>query len=132
MAIALPLLSTEPTSSTNRGFPMIKASGDHENPSSKVLNFTPEALTVPADADARFRRLVSSYRLKVVDRTHGSGLAPSDPRLSLESLPPTIPATKVGQVIDKKKAETKKEEAPKLFAPAEPRWMMWTMCESCF
>jgi hypothetical protein len=128
MAIALPLAST------GSGFPTIQAAGDHEwGPNSDVLNFTPETFVIPADANARFRRLVSTYRLQAVDRTKGSGLAPNDPRLPLDEPTPPATNTKGNKAEDKsattkKKAEVKKK-APKLFAKAEPRWMLWSVCE---
>ncbi|ORY86046.1 hypothetical protein BCR35DRAFT_302696 [Leucosporidium creatinivorum] len=134
IAISLPLRSTN--SKASNGFPTVKSEGDHEyGSSSSVLNFTPEALLVPADADRRFRRLVSNYRLRVVDRTRGSALAPNDPRVSIDPLP-NLPAPKdetaIVKTASKRKAEEEKEkEAPKLFAKAEPRWMLWSLCETC-
>ncbi|ORY86048.1 hypothetical protein BCR35DRAFT_330741 [Leucosporidium creatinivorum] len=132
MAISLPLRSIDST--TYHSFPTSRAEGDHEyGSSSSVLNFTPEALLLPADANRRFRRLVLGYRLRAVDRTKGSALALNDPRLSIEPTP-EIPATNNEKAVVKSAGKKKSEEekdAPKLFAKAEPRWMLWSLCEPC-
>jgi len=129
-AISLPLRSN----SLNR-YPSARSECSHDyGAGSAVLNFSPHSLLVPADAHRRFRRLVSSYRLKARDRTQDLALAPNDPQLSLSDPTPPPTNTERDKADDKsaikKRAEVKKE-APKLFAEAEPRWMLWSLCEPC-
>ncbi|ORY86034.1 hypothetical protein BCR35DRAFT_302688 [Leucosporidium creatinivorum] len=128
-AISLPLRSAN-----SLVFPSARAEGMHNfGPGCSVLSFSLEALLLPADADRRFRRLVSNYRLRVVDRTQDSALAPNDPHLSINSTPKISPSKDEKTVVktaSKKEAEEEKE-TPKLFAEAEPRWMLWSLCEPC-
>nr|CRX79287.1 hypothetical protein [Leucosporidium scottii] len=128
-AISLPLRSN----SVNR-FPSARSDCKHgHGAASAVLNFSPNSLLVPADAHHRFRRLVSSYRLQARDRTQDLALSPNDPQLSLSD--PIPPSTNIERDKADDKSAIKKEaevkEAPKLFAEAEPRWMLWSLCEPC-
>ncbi|ORY86018.1 hypothetical protein BCR35DRAFT_351573 [Leucosporidium creatinivorum] len=69
-AIALLLHSTKPRGDA---FPIAKTEGSHPKgygfKLSTVFELSPEALVLPVNADRRFRRLVSKYRLHAVDRT---------------------------------------------------------------
>jgi hypothetical protein len=97
---------------------------------STVVEFSSEALIIPADADRRFRRLVSSYRLHVVDRVKSTTLPLNDPRNSPHNPSSTIKHDKALDESSDKNAETT-TETPKLFAEAEPRWMLLAMCKPC-
>jgi len=128
-AIALPFRST-----SSDAFPTVKAKDAHPEGLgihvSTVVELSSEALIIPADADRRFRRLVSSYRLHVVDRVKATILPLNDPQISHHNPPPTDKHDKALDKSSDKNAETT-TETPKLFAEAEPRWMLWTKGDGC-
>ncbi|ORY86024.1 hypothetical protein BCR35DRAFT_302665 [Leucosporidium creatinivorum] len=128
-AIALPLRSTKPGEDA---FPSATTDDSHPEGYGITLNavfeLSSEALALPVNADRRFRRLVSKYRLQVVDRTKSTictiderkdELALSDQRVTAD------PKLSGGD------GSAQKEGQAPLFAEGEPRWMLWSLAESC-
>lgn len=81
-------------------------------------NFNTGCLALPADIGLRFRRLIHTYRLRVVDPTKSTitSLAPSDP----------------SNVSALYRTSTESTEQATTFAKAEPRWMLWCFADGCF
>ncbi|ORY86067.1 hypothetical protein BCR35DRAFT_351611 [Leucosporidium creatinivorum] len=120
-AIAIPLqalkkcspgLSDSPVLSINAG---LSSDGYDSFSNSKVLSFSPEALRLPSNAELRFRRLVSTYRLQVVDRVKST--------ITSSSLPPST--TDDSAIGASSQLETKTDE----FGKEEPRWMLWSLAQ---
>ncbi|ORY86066.1 hypothetical protein BCR35DRAFT_330761 [Leucosporidium creatinivorum] len=76
----------------------------------------PEALLLPANIYLRFRRLIRTYRLRVVDPTKSNITT-----LSNESLD-------TSQTASDRRTTAEPEES---FAEAEPRWMLWSRIGRC-
>lgn len=123
-AIALPLRSTR-----SETFRDLKEEDAHPYgfgiPAHAVAELSPEALTIAADADRRFTRLVSKYRLRVGDPTEstiGSVIQPEEKLPALTTL-----STTTADVKESSAAEEENEALPPFVKP-EPRWMLWTAC----
>ncbi|ORY86069.1 hypothetical protein BCR35DRAFT_330764 [Leucosporidium creatinivorum] len=84
---------------------------------SNTYAFEASALSLPADVDYRFRRLIQTYRLRVVDPTM-STIVPLS-----ELQPPSSDISATRQT-------TAEQEEP--FAEAEPRWMLWSFASVCW
>lgn len=86
-----------------------------------VYDLSPEALTLPSNADLRFRRLVQAYRLLA-----GEPLG--------EAQGPNV-ITRLVEEATVKDAEYEEQtvgialEQDKEPAAHEPRWMLWTLAE---
>ncbi|ORY86022.1 hypothetical protein BCR35DRAFT_351576 [Leucosporidium creatinivorum] len=129
-AIAHPLQSTNAPSDT---FPTVCADDIHNGEvtakADAVFGLTPEALALPLDADHRFARLVFKYRLLLVDRTK-STICPIDE--TKDELPLLDqPVTSNPKLSGDDSSAKKDGQAPSLFAEGEPRWMLWSLAESC-
>ncbi|ORY54363.1 hypothetical protein BCR35DRAFT_355896 [Leucosporidium creatinivorum] len=92
---------------------------EHERCGSGVLEFSPLALSLPSNAELRFRRLISTYRLEPEDPTSSTITS-----TLLRNLSPDQ-----GSSGGHTRAEEGDNEA---FAKDEARWMLCCFSSACF
>ncbi|ORY86058.1 hypothetical protein BCR35DRAFT_330751 [Leucosporidium creatinivorum] len=117
--VALPLRSSS-TNWTLFNRPQVESDRIHKDDGDfadhDAYNLETSCLSIPADAELRFRRLIHTYRLWVVDPTK-STIVPLSERQPLSSA-----VSSTHQTI---------AEQEKPFDEAEPRWMLWSFAELC-
>lgn len=111
----------------------VHADGVHDEfgwsaPDSCFLKLLPQPFTRAANSHLRFRRLFRDYHLQAIDRTKYT-VVPVDS--STAQAPVETSATQNG--VEVGDADMKKPEGapPSRFIEDEPRWMVWSVYESC-
>ncbi|ORY86057.1 hypothetical protein BCR35DRAFT_351602 [Leucosporidium creatinivorum] len=116
-AIAIPLQATKNNHSGSYAAPAISigtdicSNGYDVYPNTRLAVFSPEALRLPSNAELRFRRLISTYRLQVVDCVKSTITSSSPPSSATEA-----PANAANSQLDE-------------YGEEEPRWMLWSLAE---
>ena len=124
-AVALPLASEKGSK-----FPSTIADIEHESSAAHALSaISPATFVLPADADTRFRRLLSTFPVLEPVSFATSTIGP--PLERAKGLEPE-PARKDEQLSAAERRERKRAAAQQARrAASEPRWMLWSRGGSC-
>ncbi|ORY86045.1 hypothetical protein BCR35DRAFT_330738 [Leucosporidium creatinivorum] len=121
-AIALFASSSISTSKPTKKSHRTKYSSTKTEPDKlSTVECSPETFTVPSNAQARIRRIVSNYSLQVVNPIGAVDLI-SESRYP--SIQPKLKTTKDSSAADERKVGSKGKEKTS-FEPDELRWVFW-------